>query len=146
MLWQILLCTKCTLTTCDTAYLSVPDHYHANKDNVDVSSQRLIVVDFINLKWNQQHQSLIRVNACGASDRGCVLISNLQNKYFVFDSNHLLKLLWWWSVLKHSFHTLSWSIPASCHLNQGVFLFLCFTTYLESWRNMLLIHWQPSKP
>ena len=44
---------------CDMAHLSVPDHYHADKDNVDVGSQRLVVVDFINLKGNEHYLSLI---------------------------------------------------------------------------------------
>lgn len=35
-------------------HLSVPDHYHADKDNVDVGSQRFIMVDFINLKENEE--------------------------------------------------------------------------------------------
>lgn len=39
-------------TTCDKAHLSVADHYHAHEDNVDVGSQRLVVVDFINLSGN----------------------------------------------------------------------------------------------
>ena len=30
-------------------YLSVPDHDHAHKDNVDVGSQGVVVVDFIHL-------------------------------------------------------------------------------------------------
>lgn len=38
-----------------TAHLSVPDHYHADKDNVDVGTQRFIMVDFINLKGNEKH-------------------------------------------------------------------------------------------
>lgn len=51
-------------TMCDVAHLSVPDHYHPDKDNVDVGSQRLIVVDFINLKGNEHYLSLI----CGMKE------------------------------------------------------------------------------
>ncbi len=41
------------ITFCDIAHLSVPDHNHADEDNVDVGSQRFVVVDFIHLKGNQ---------------------------------------------------------------------------------------------
>lgn len=30
-------------------HLSVPDHYHADKDNVDVCSQRFVMIDFVDL-------------------------------------------------------------------------------------------------
>lgn len=46
----------------DNAHLSVPDHYHADKDYVDVSSQRLVVVNFINLKGSEKHLSLVKVD------------------------------------------------------------------------------------
>lgn len=46
----------------DNAHLSVPNHYHADKDYVDVSSQRFVVVNFVNLKGSENDLSLVQVD------------------------------------------------------------------------------------
>lgn len=40
------------------AHLSVTNHDHADEDDVDVGSQGFIVVDFINLRGNEEHDIL----------------------------------------------------------------------------------------
>ena len=43
-------------------YLSVPDHDHADKDNVDVGSQGVVVVDFIYLRTARGHEIINLTN------------------------------------------------------------------------------------
>ena len=43
-------------------YLSVPDHDHADQDNVDVGSQWLVVVDFIHLRTARGHEIINLTN------------------------------------------------------------------------------------
>ena len=49
-------------------YLSVPDHDHADQDNVDVGPQGLIVVDFIYLRTARGHELINRSNQTEESE------------------------------------------------------------------------------